>query len=150
MIAQPVLRPIPAKGMYRLVEDYTVQPITAPGAFRCDLASIPPLAWQATYPPYHPVVAGPSVIHDWCYLSHCIPRDAADDLFYELLLQNGADERKAWLMWWAVAEYGGSAWEWKDRDLYELRLLWRILRRRASDRLELYGFPIHIIEEVAA
>jgi len=154
VIAQPVIRPIPGRNMMRLVEDYEVTSlghrIVAPGGFRSDGASIPPIGWHATYTPWHPVVLGPAVMHDWCYLSHVIPREIADDVFYDVLLRNGADETRAWLMVWAVAEYGGPAWEWQDRDLYELRLLWRILRRRASDRLELYGFPADIIEEVAA
>jgi len=154
VIVQPVIRPIPGRRMVRLVADYAVEAlghrIVVPAAFRYDGASVPPIGWRATYTPFHPVVLGPASAHDWCYISHCIPRDQADDVLYDLLLRNGADDKRAWLMWWAVTEFGASAWEWKDRDLYELRLLWRILRRRASDRLELYGFPIHIIEEVAA
>jgi len=148
MIAQPTLRPVPHKAMYRFArEDYAVESkgvlITIPIAFRYNGASVPPCGWQATYYPTHPVVMVPSGAHDWLYTNHQVPRKLADDIFYDLLIRNGADQEAAWIMWQAVVLFGGPAWERTERDLYELRRLYQIIRRRPN--FEAYHFPMEVL-----
>jgi len=146
MLPQPVVRPIPSRALVRLVEDYEAfscgHCVVVPAGFRFDGASVPPIGWQVTYPPWHPVVLAPALVHDWCYISHCLPRSTADNLFHSMLVRNGAAPGKAWIMWRAVVRAGAAHWEWSEEDLYELRLLWRILRRRGPGRLDRYGFPM--------
>lgn len=148
MIHQPELRPLPNKGMYRLVEDYAIislgHRIVVPGAFRYDGASIPAGAWRLTYTPYHPVVMAPALIHDWVYCNHQVGRALGDKIFYDILLRNGADDETAWVMWQAVHRFAGFAWDWSERDVYELRLLHRVIQRR--ENFEEYRFPMEAIQ----
>lgn len=148
MIAQPELRPIPHKGMYRLLEDYAIisrgHRIVVPGAFRFDGASIPSIGWRRTYTPFHPVVMAAALVHDCIYLFHQVPRDEGDLIFHDILIRNNADPERAWIMREAVEMFGGPHWEYSRRDLYELRLLYRVIRRR--ENFEEYGFPVNLIQ----
>lgn len=149
MIPQPETRPVPAKAMVRLLDDYAVicrgHRIVVPVAFRFDGASIPSQGWHATYTPWHPVVLGPACIHDWLYCSHQVERTEADLIFHELLIANGASLYRAWLMREAVEMFGGWAWEYSDEDIKKLRTLYRLVRRRKN--FEEYCFPMTLIHE---
>lgn len=148
MIPQPEIRPVPAKAMVRLLRDYAVicrgHRIVAPVAFMFDGASIPPQGWHATYTPWHPIVLGPACGHDWLYKSHQVSRAEADLILYELLIANGADPHRAWLMREAVEMFGGWAWEYNREDVYQLRLLYQVIRRRKN--FADYCFPMEVIQ----
>lgn len=145
---QPRLRPIPRKGFYRLLEDYDIsirgQRIVVPAVFRCDLASVPAIGWRATYTPYHPIVAAPALVHDWLYLNHQVDRETADLILYDMLLANHADETKAWIMYKAVDVAAFPFWGYSERDMAEIRLLYRSIRWRKQ--YPMYRFPEHLLE----
>lgn len=151
MIPQPLLRPIPARAEYRLVRDYEVisdgYRIVVPRCFSCDLASIPAIGWHATYTPHHPLVAAAALVHDWLYFSHQVTRQEADLIFLDLLLRNGADSTKSWIMFKAVVVAGGGAWKRCKHSQDKAWNLYRILRR--VGRFEEYGFPVGLLGDNA-
>lgn len=147
MIPQPEIRPVPSKAMVRLLDDYTVicrgHRIVVPVAFCFDGASVPPQGWHATYTPWHPVVLGPACVHDWIYCSHQVSRAEADLILYDLLIANGADSHRAWLMREAVEMFGRWAWEYNREDRRKLEVLFRVIRLRAN--FAEYCFPMEVI-----
>jgi len=147
-VKQPKLRPVPAKGMFRLVDDYTIRSkgfeVCVPALFRFDGASIPPFGWRATYTPFHPRVLAPACVHDWLYCNHQTTREDADSIFYDLLLRNGADKEKARIMWKAVSAAGGPHWAHSKRDVYELTRLYRMIKWHAN--FHEYRFPVEVVE----
>ena len=81
--------------------------IEVPAGFRTDLATIPfPLtAISHRYGTYNRAV----IIHDWIYWQLgrvaddvTMTRKEADDLMYDLMIQDGTPRWKAWAMWAAV------------------------------------------------
>jgi hypothetical protein len=90
--------------------------IRVPKSFQYDGASIPSPVWQLIGTPFNPRFMTAAVFHDWIYHVHHIPRDDADQLFYELLLESGVSRTKAVLMREAVQNFGGWYWENDDED----------------------------------
>lgn len=90
-----------------------------------DGASIPPPAWPIIGHPMGPY-AREAFMHDDAYNRGDIPKEEADELFYEALLLNpNVDDHDAWLMYEAVKEFGWDAWNAyreRDRRLAELQL----------------------------
>ena len=81
--------------------------IEVPAGFRTDLATVPfPFtAISHRYGPYNRAV----IIHDWIYWKLgrvaddvTMTRKEADDLMYDLMIQDGTPRWKAALMWAAV------------------------------------------------
>lgn len=109
---QPDLRPRPDTGRYQLLRPYHFKVGThwfeVPVHYLYDGASIPSAAWRITYSPFDPVVMAPALCHD--YLCDTRPDtvssiEAAKD-FYNRLIANGADPKKAKRMWRAVELFG--------------------------------------------
>jgi hypothetical protein len=123
---QPILIPIPEENLYEFAEPYDFQflagkekrlvQITIPAGFRYDGASIPPLAWQLTYTPFHPKMMLPAGVHDYFYRMPIIDRATADSLLYSMLLDNGVSKEKAEIMYRAVRFGGRGSWQ-KRKDL---------------------------------
>jgi len=79
--------------------------------FWTDLASVPRICWRIA-PPAEPDTCAPALIHDALYRTALLPRAECDRLFRELLLANGENKAKAWLLWSGVrvggwCSYGG-------------------------------------------
>jgi hypothetical protein len=115
-----------------------------PAGFHCDGASIPALAWQMTYSPFAPDVMRAAVVHDWLYHAHEDDdgddrRRHADDVFYEILTQDGVSKLKREVMWAAVRNFGGSYWENDDQAKQLVRELY--LRHKEDPNLVKFGFP---------
>lgn len=86
----------------------TEEPIIVPVGFRSDGASIPKfLHWFAR--PFGEALYA-AIVHDYCYASHCLPRDWADSLFLKHLIKTGMNPYKAWVMWAAVRLFGKQAY----------------------------------------
>ena len=133
--------------MYTLLEDYKAVygdiEILVPEYFIFDGASVPSVAWMLTYTPFHPHVMAAALIHDWLYLNHQVTREMADDIFYDLLIRNGAGPTKSKLMFQAVRVAGGPHYDHAPADVAKLELLY--LMCKSSDRFDEYHFPVDVI-----
>lgn len=107
--------------------------------FEFDGASIPWIGQALTYSPFHPIVLLPSGLHDYAYLTHCISRCRADELFYRILLLNGADPDRARAMYSAVRIVGRYFWTQTKADIKKLHHMYQMCRER--DEFESYGIP---------
>jgi len=144
---QPNLSPVPWEDQYYLNDDYTIMygdiKIVVPWAFTFDGASIPSIGWRLTYTPFHPKVMAPALTHDWPYLTHQVPREVADQMFYDRLILNGADPKKARWMHWAVEKFGGAHWERNQKDIKKLQKLYPLIKD--SPRFNEYCFPVDVL-----
>jgi len=82
--------------------------ITAPAGHRTDFCSVPrvPLAYDMLA--NRARKAG--TLHDRLYLTHELPREVADQVLREMLLQDGVGEFEAQEFFAAVRMFGGSHW----------------------------------------
>lgn len=100
-------------GRWRLIaplvyqSDVAKMTFTVPTGFVTDLASVPriPIAY---------LLAGgtsneASVVHDFIYSTHPVPRDTADAVLKEASLLTGVPKWRAWLMWAGVRIGGGGS-----------------------------------------
>lgn len=131
---QPVLKPVPDMDLYLLVKDYKLKcgryEFVIPKGFAFDGASIPSIAWHGIGTPFEPQFMLPSMVHDWIYIVHTYSREEADDLFYELLKENGVKEAKAFVMWMAVRAGGWYGWVHNEDKLKELEELHNKTKKR--------------------
>ncbi|WP_137937580.1 DUF1353 domain-containing protein [Chitinivorax sp. B] len=127
---QPQLSPWPEAEHYRLLADYEIDTpfglVNIPSHFHYDGASVPALAWQVTYTPFHPDVMAPALVHDWLYYTHhiaghAISRDNADDTLEDLLRRNGVGSAKRRMMIAAVKLAGGAVWDNNEEDRMVLK-----------------------------
>jgi hypothetical protein len=89
--------------------DVAGQTFTVPAGFVTDLASVPRL-------PLVYLLAGgtaneASVVHDWLYSTHVVPRSVADAVLREASAVSGVPAWRRTLMWAAVRAFGGSHWD---------------------------------------
>lgn len=79
--------------------------------FECDGASIPQVAWGLLgLQPLSGVLLRGAVVHDALYAAELLPRDQADTILRELILQDGCEPRKAETVYNAVRDFGGLVW----------------------------------------
>ncbi|WP_064603712.1 DUF1353 domain-containing protein [Photobacterium sp. J15] len=149
MLKQPSLTPHANENKYELVRDYEILvegvEIVVPKFFRYDGASIPALAWQATYSPFHPDVMLPSMIHDWLYYNHQVEQEQSDDIFYRLLRDNGVNYLKASMMWGAVRTAGGLFWDNDKED--EAMLIALCNKVKSRPNFNRYKLPDAIVTQ---
>lgn len=149
---QPNLSPLPVKNQYALLDDYQADygnlKIVVPAGFVFDGASVPFFGWLPTYTPFHPDVMAPALIHDWLYLNHQVDRQMADQIFYDLLILNGAGKLKAKLMYRDVRIGGGQHFEYCRDDIEKLDMLYALVRVRSN--LDDYHFPVEVIRKEVA
>ena len=142
---QPNLSPVPDSGLYVLNEDYATEEYNTvvPAYFLTDGASIPVLARIFIYDPFHPLVMGPAINHDWGYHNHYLPRQEIDDIFYDQLIANGANRIKALAMYQAVRKFGGGYWDNDPEDIRKLNILYCLCKD--SPRFNEYNFPVEAL-----
>ena len=82
-------------------------PLTVPGGFETDYASVPrlPLTFAIAGDTGHEA----GIVHDWLYSLIAVRRALADAVFYEALRALGVPGWRCWLMWLAVRLGGWSA-----------------------------------------
>lgn len=148
MLIQPNLSPVPQKNTYWLLDDYSVKygdiTITVPACFSFDGASVPWFGQVSTYTPFHPDCMAPALIHDWLYLNHQTVRTVADQIFYDLLISNGANPTKSKLMYQAVKLAGGNYWARNKKDRAKLFLLLAMCKKSVT--FEAYRFPMRFLQ----
>jgi len=145
-LVQPILKPIPNRDMYMLYSDYSINvdghSILVPQYFEFDGASIPRIGWQITYTPFDPDVMMPALIHDWLYYNHQVGRKEADEIFYKLLIKNGASNSKSNIMYQAVRIGGSFAW---DNDAEDDKAMAQLYLKVANhEQLPRYKFPLKV------
>lgn len=81
---------------------------TVPAGFITDLASVPriPIAYLLTGGTSNEA----SVVHDFIYSTHPVPRNIADDVLREASAVTGVPAWRRELMWAGVRVFGGSHW----------------------------------------
>lgn len=146
LLLRPVLKPDNNKldEAYEVAADVTrvvgTTKIVVPRFFQYDGSSLPVAAWPIFGTPFSPHLMGASVFHDWIYHTHQVAKKTADRLFHQMLMEDGVDEARAWLMKTAVQDSGDASWKNDAQDrAYIAGLTQRIVAdgRRPAD----YGLP---------
>ncbi len=144
---EPDIRPArcphyPGQKGFELLTDYTFELLTGgfmtiPAGFWYNAGSIPNLFWQLTFSPYDPDILAGTLIHDWCYTTHCVDKPIADRMLYKAILDHGFNV-KATLVDGAIKAFGASSWKHTADDMRYLNTLRNSIR--ASGRsLVKYG-----------
>lgn len=107
---------------FLIIEDYPFHASgggvhTVPAGFWYNAGSIPAPFWQLTYSPYDPVLLAPTLVHDWPYLSHCVPKEVADQTLYDYAMALGASSFKMTLIRRAVVTFGDRFYQRDDVDM---------------------------------
>jgi Protein of unknown function (DUF1353) len=109
-----------SRGTMQIAEDWPLQfdglLITVPGLYYYDGASIPPALWSVIGHPFDPQFVIAALAHDWAYTVKIIERKQADRLFRRLLVECGAGEWRAELMYRAVRLAGAASWSDSEED----------------------------------
>ena len=81
-----------------------------PEGFETDLASVPRAFWIMTggKTGKHQRAA---VCHDYAYRQNALPKEWADDMFYDIMRLDGVSRFRAWIMWKAVRVFGGGPYQ---------------------------------------
>lgn len=103
--------------IYTLLEDMTVtwngRELHIPAGFKSDGASVPRFFWRWVFPPGDSRALFAAFAHDYIYRKH--PENwskaDADNMFYDLLRQNGVPYLNAQRAYWGVRLFGGSSWK---------------------------------------
>ncbi|WNC88808.1 DUF1353 domain-containing protein [Paraburkholderia sp. FT54] len=86
--------------------DVAGQTFTVPAGFVSDLASVP--RWPVIYLLAGGTANEASVVHDWLYSTHAVPRAVADAVLREASAVTGVPAWRRWLMWMGVRIGGGG------------------------------------------
>lgn len=106
-----IVRPLPALGLYELVEPLPYQGGVVPAGFQFDGASFPRLTWTIIgYTPFHPKVMRGAGGHDYDYRVRTGVRRVADEWFRETIIEDGVPEADADRMFAAVRQFGVLTW----------------------------------------
>lgn len=85
--------------------------VTVPKGFRSDGCSVPKLLWSSLSPQIDPRTLRAAIVHDYIYRS-TIPgwsRLEVDELFYELLVEDGFPKFKAGIAYYGVRIFGWAS-----------------------------------------
>jgi hypothetical protein len=143
---QPILNPDTNKlrEAYEVVTDVSRKvgnvTIAVPKFFQYDGSSLPLVAWPVFGTPFSPHLMGASLFHDWLYHTHQVTKKAADKLFHQMLIEDGVDNVKAWMMKQAVDDFGDGSW---SNDSDDLGYIKRLTKRISDDGRTpaAYGLP---------
>lgn len=114
-----IVRPLPPRALYELVEPLPYQGGVVPAGFQFDGASLPRLTWTVTgYTPFHPKLMRGAGGHDYEYRMRTGVRRVADEWFRETIIEDGVPEDDADRMFAAVRQFGCLVWE-DDEDRAE-------------------------------
>ena len=103
--------------IYTLMEDLTVtwngKKLIVPAGFKSDGASVPLFFWRSVFPPGDSRALRAAFAHDYIYRTHPWEwsKADADNMFYDLLRQDGIPWLCAQKAYWGVRLFGGTAWK---------------------------------------
>ena len=86
--------------------------LVVPAGFESDGASVPRFLWGSVSPQIHPATLRGAVAHDFIYRNQPTgwTRKEADELFYDLIREDGLAWWTAQKAYWGVRLFGGGAW----------------------------------------
>lgn len=116
MSPTPQIKIKAAGSRYMVVEEFEYGGVVVEKGFVSDGASVPKSCWQITYPPYHPKVITAAIVHDKCYATGALSREAADKLFRDMLTLNRANDNKIALMYKAIRRFGEKYYKGADYE----------------------------------
>lgn len=86
--------------------------VHVPYGFESDGASVPRLFWRLVFPSSDTKALRAAIAHDYIYRNH--PGDwtkaEADQMFYDLLVEDGVPKWRAWIAYKGVDWFGFFAW----------------------------------------
>ena len=96
-----------------LVVIWNGKTLVVPAGFECVGASVPRFLWGSVSPQIHPCTLRAAVAHDFLYRFQPKgwSRKDADELFYDLVREDGLGWWRAQKAYWGVRIFGGDAWE---------------------------------------
>lgn len=102
----------------RLLEDLEYKVISSDNAyyikikkgFEYDGASIPKIFWWLIGSPFSGKYRLAATVHDALYATQLLSKDKADDIFYNIMIEDGVSKWKALLMYSAVKAGGYFAY----------------------------------------
>lgn len=99
--------------VYTLLDELRYKDLTVPPGFESDGASVPRFFWRWVFPPGDCKALRAAFLHDYVYRTHPSgwDKDMADDMFREVLLEDGMAERYARRAYWGVRLFGQAAWK---------------------------------------
>lgn len=100
-----------------LTVEWREKSVSVPYEFRSDGASVPRFFWRWVFPPGDTRALRAAFVHDWIYRMHPDgwTKAEADQLFRELLIEDGMPERFARRAYWGVRLFGGDSWHYGGR-----------------------------------
>lgn len=99
--------------VFTLREELSYGGLTVPAGFSSDGASVPRFFWRVVFPPGDNRALRAAFLHDWIYRTHPAgwSREAADNLFRRVLIEDGVPQICAGLAYRGVRLFGGRAWK---------------------------------------
>lgn len=102
--------------VYTLLEDLVVvwngRVLVVPAGFKSDGASVPRFFWRCVFPPGDSKALRAAFAHDFIYREHPQgwTKADADNMFYDLLREDGVSWLSSQGAYWGVRLCGGPAW----------------------------------------
>ena len=89
--------------------------LLVPRGFESDGASVPRLFWRLVFPTIDPQALRAAIAHDYIYRTQPEgwEKEDADEMFYDLLIEDGVPKWRAWIAYQAVRLCGWCAWHTK-------------------------------------
>lgn len=86
--------------------------LVVPAGFESDGASVPRFLWDSVTPAVDPRSIRAAIVHDYLYRNtpKGWTRKMADDLFYDLLREDGLGWWASQNAYWGVRLFGASSW----------------------------------------
>lgn len=87
-------------------------PLCIPCGFKSDGASVPRIFWRLVFPSSDTTALRAAFAHDYIYRTHPEgwTKAEADEMFYDLLIEDGVPKWRAWMAYKGVDWFGGSSW----------------------------------------
>lgn len=95
-----------------LVIEWNGERVYIPRGFESDGASVPRLFWRLVFPTIDPQALRAALAHDYIYRTKPDgwTKEEADEMFYDLLIEDGVAKWRAWLAYKGVDWFGQCAW----------------------------------------
>jgi hypothetical protein len=106
---------------YKIVAKTEIIHITVKEGFIYDSASIPRIFWSLIGSPFSGKYRMAALIHDALYATQLTTREEADDIFYNIMVNEGVSVWKAKLMYTAVLAFGSSVYNKSSEEIVKSR-----------------------------
>ena len=96
--------------------------LKVPAGFESDGASVPCFLWASISPKIDDRTLAGSIAHDFIYRTQPADwtRKEADDMFYDIIREDGLSWIRAQKAYWGVRLFGGIAWKNNQAKLSEV------------------------------